>query len=1512
MKILICDDKKINYFSVPDNAEDYFMINYNYNHTLENITLEEQDNKWFITTNSNIQIYDKGNITEKATIEMYKNYRLHFNDINLDINLYTFPNTEIYYNVSTNDTISVGCAGANITYKATGIEQNQLTITKDKTIYNVKNNIEQATMYINNKKESNHILKIGDTIFINGLKIIWMESFMKINSPNNLVSINGLNILPNNTKETNQYTGLNEFEKNMKLYNDDELFFHTPRLLTNITRERVLIVPPPEKDHSSQTPLLLSIGSTLLFGLTSAVTVIYTIRGLMNNTMSTFDFILQLSMSVLMLLACTLFPLLINRWQKKQQKKAEQRRQTRYKEYLEKKVNLINSIVSKQEEIMHQNNLTLDEIQKRIKIGSASLWSREIIDDDFLTIRLGIGDLNAELEIEAQTEEFSLYDDNLKEEVEKIIKEERLTKNVPITISMVKNKITPFIIDSTFKQNYIDSIMLQILFYYSPLDLKIVVMTNKYNEDKWEYLKYTPHCFSNNKKQRFFATNENEISQVSLYLEQEYDKRLKKGEDETKKSTDGESLYKDYQEYYLIIIDDFKEIKNTPIINRIIKSNLNIGFSIMIIESKINNLPSRVRKFVDIGTNISGIYNRNLSEEGQAKFKPEYINDNSIEEYAKIISNIPLKAPDAETSIPSSVTFLDMYNVGRIDQLNILSRWSENNPIISLNAYVGLKENDKLIGLDLHEKYHGPHGLIAGSTGSGKSEFIITYILSMAINYNPEEVQFVLIDYKGGGLAGAFENKETGIKLPHLVGTITNLDTSEMHRTLVSIKSELKRRQQIFNEARDTLGEGTIDIYKYQRFYREGKVQKPVAHLIVISDEFAELKQQQPEFMAELVSTARIGRSLGVHLILATQKPAGIVDDQIWSNSHFKICLKVQTTEDSMEMLKRPEASEIKETGRFYMQIGNNELFELGQAAWSGAKYIPVNRVTKKIDDSIDFISNDGTVIKKANDKIEIANQAALEEQLPSIVKYLYDLAIKKEIKFNSLWLPNIPADIYLGGLIKKYNFKPTPFEIVAIAGEYDKPEKQYQNLYTINLTNENTVIFGMPGSGKENLLYTIVYSSCINHTPNEVNFYILDYGSETFNMFNKMPHVGDVITPSNNIKVPSLFEHLENEIRKRKELFSEYQGSFETYCKKSGSSVPLIVTIVNGYEGFMENCSNYEDYLIHLLREGSKYGIVFVTSVVSTNSLRSSIQEYYNNKILLRVSDPFDYQYILGAAHGTVPSKLFGRGLTKVLNEVCEFQTANITLKEEINDAVVNTGKELSNAYKMKAPDIKIMPKVVKLENMFRFMKGIDKVPIGYSRDNVELTYYDFTKNKSTIITGNNIIADLTFMGGIIDLIKYINNVKLNIFDLITCINTDGNVSYYNTDFVNGFADVLTNKPAINIILGAGDYLNNLNEQEIAYFRKILENLDKLNQTFIFIDDYNRISKIASDPYFNYVNKQSGIWYGNDIDIQTLFKINKLHTYDVEPNLNDVIYIIENGEYEVIKGIGKEEVSYF
>ena len=201
-------------------------------------------------------------------------------------------------------------------------------------------------------------------------------------------------------------------------------------------------------------------------------------------------------------------------------------------------------------------------------------------------------------------------------------------------------------------------------------------------------------------------------------------------------------------------------------------------------------------------------------------------------------------------------------------------------------------------------------------------------------------------------------------------------------------------------------------------------------HLFIISDEFAELKQQQPEFMDQLISAARIGRSLGIHLILATQKPSGVVNDQIRSNAKFKVCLKVQDKSDSMDMLLRPEAAELKDVGRFYLQVGYNEYFALGQSAWCGAPYEPQDTVEDRMDNSIAVLDDLGQTMLRVTPEVKRQNSG--KKQISAIVQQLFQLAQEENIPPRSLWkkplprhldvteqweVPKVPVQAYLGRL---------------------------------------------------------------------------------------------------------------------------------------------------------------------------------------------------------------------------------------------------------------------------------------------------------------------------------------------------------------------------------------------------------------------------------------------------------------------------------------------------------------
>jgi len=835
----------------------------------------------------------------------------------------------------------------------------------------------------------------------------------------------------------------------------------------------------------------------------------------------------------------------------------------------------------------------------------------------------------------------------------------------------------------------------------------------------------------------------------------------------------------------------------------------------------------------------------------------------------------------------------------------------------SLSVPIGVHINGELFTLDLHEKNDGPHGLIAGSTGSGKSEFIITYILSMALNFDPREVQFVLIDYKGGGLTGAFENRETGISIPHLAGTITNLDTAEMNRSLVSIQSEVRRRQVKFNEAKEKTGESTMDIYKYQRLYREGAIDEPISHLFIISDEFAELKSQQADFMSQLVSISRIGRSLGVHLILATQKPSGVVNDQIWSNSKFKVCLKVQTRADSMELLKRPEAASLKEAGRFYLQVGYDEYFDIGQSAWAGDKYVPQDRIIKKLDDSIVFVDNCGNMIKKSIDttkkKVKDEDKG---DQLTNVVKYLVDVAKNNNYKPKKLWLPPLNNVIYFDELRKRHYISKDKGQFDVLLGEYDAPANQEQGLLWLDMQSYgNLLIYGVPGSGKDNIIFTIIYNLISNNSPEEVNIYIGDFGSETLKILNLIPQVGDVFLIDEFPKIESLYKMINKELSRRKDLYSEYGGNFVDYQKLSGKKDPLIVIALNNFENFVENYPRVGDMFNTLFRDAYKYGIVFIVAVASNTVIRGKVAQSFNNKICLKLAENNEYRDLLGSARGFVPADNYGRGLVKVdENVILEFQTADVCERDKKVPFIRELASSLEKKYKTKAPRIPILPDTVRVDDVLFELKGLDCVPIGIEKNSLEVYVYDFLAQKINLIAAKGIKNHIYFVYALINQMLQIKGVKIHVIDALSIYRGDykGVDLYDNSKMLDAFNIIYKNvqndskleETHVYYILGISEFKKKVSEKYSKNFEMLFSQVAKCkNNTFLYFDDSDSYKEIqVEDWYRNNINNTYGIWLGEDVEIQVALGIMSISSDATSEQFSCIGYPVYQGRYMVIK----------
>jgi len=1517
--------RKLYNFVLPNEISgNYWITDNDYLGNVRNlINVEEDNGRWKIKSDFETKIMNGNQEIESAYLSDYSLFFLKINTDNEYVILYCSPTMDastVYLKLQQEGELLIGNDQRSAIYYAHPLVSRQharLIYSNGKWV--VQDLQSKYGTYVNNIAIKAKELEYGDIVFIMGLKIIVMKNCVVINKIGDSVRFdnNMFEMMPTTIQKQVEFD--NPDEEQIEFYKEEDYFFRSPRFKTMIEDANIQIDPPPGQQQEDTTPAIYTIGPMLSMAMMSVMMGYNSLAGVLDGSVDIGAAAPSLVMSTAMIMTMLLWPILNKRYQKKQHAKREAERQKKYLEYVESKREKIQAEMKVQRQILIDNYLPLSSMKDIIYNRKRNLWEREIDQIDFLDLRLGVGSTELKGQISVPEEHFSLTDDNLLKEVYKLGAESRSLENVPVALSFVQNNITAIIGTAGNKDQVIEGLLLQMLTFHSYEDLKIVLLTNEQNASMWEYLKVAPHCWNNDRTIRYFATNLDEAKEISLALEKEFQAR--KYRDVNGNMEVSSVDYHKYKPYYMIITDDYKSVRDIEILKDVCSMEINYGFSLIVVSPRLINLPNECKTFVSIGEKKSGVFENELVSNKQKEFQADFDPTLNIYECCKLLANIPIDIARENRALPQGVSFLEMYNVGMVEQLNIMNRWRSNDPTKTLQVPVGLDKSRELFKLDLHEKAHGPHGLIAGMTGSGKSEFIISYVLSMALNYHPYEVSFVLIDYKGGGLAGVFENRETGMKLPHLAGTITNLDTVEMNRSLASIQSELRRRQRMFNQARDKLDESTIDIYKYQSLYRKGLVEEPISHLFIISDEFAELKAQQPEFMDQLISTARIGRSLGVHLILATQKPNGVVNDQIWSNSKFRVCLRVQDKSDSMDMIKVPDAASLKNPGRFYLQVGYNELFAMGQAAWAGAQYYPTEKRKKKVDQSISIVDDVGNIIKSLDTKSEEVVVQSKGEEITNIVKYIVEEARHAKVSIPQLWLDRIPDEIYVDKLKEKYHYTTKHNVINPIIGEYDDPDNQKQNVLTLPLSVDgNTIVYGSGGSGKELMLTSIVYSTITKHTPKEVNFYILDFGAETLTMFRNAPQVGEVILSGETEKITNLFKLIMQTIEERKKLFTDYNGSYDFYINHGGKQIPMLVIIINNVEAFTESYEEYEDILAQVTRDCLKYGVVFIFSTNGPNTVRYRLRQNFKQNVVLQFNDPSDYGSVIPGVRKKEPSKAYGRGLI-LLDAIYEFQTALPYLEEKMIDYIKVVCNKLDNIFEYHAKRIPVLPEVVNKEHVKDYLGNLTHIPIGVDKETLEIATINLKEQLIYNITGEDITAEPDFLNTLISITADIPDTNCIVMDSIAVLNepTKDNIVYSQEtcyESVDALEEKLANAKnksdksmTVCFIIGVNNLLSKLSSIEKGKLTSTIEeskNVDNLK--YVIVDTIDALKSIGYEVWYkNSANMSSAVWIGNGISNQFTIKVTtnaRLLRAELEPSFG---YNIKKGRASVTKFISEE-----
>ncbi|ASN06084.1 type VII secretion protein EssC [Virgibacillus necropolis] len=1111
------------------------------------------------------------------------------------------------------------------------------------------------------------------------------------------------------------------------------VYRRTPRMVYDLPDDKISFSFPSEEGEDNRRGLMLIIMPPLVMLLVMGMVTLVQPRGIF--------ILISVSMFATTLVTSTIqfFK------EKKLQREKKKKRIRLYTRYLENKRDELQKLAVKQRDILYYHFPSFEKMKYLTAEVSNRIWERTMMSRDFLHYRIGRATVPSSYNVSVQSGDMSNQEiDDLLEKSQELVAHYKYVKNVPLTIDLSTGP-TGLVGKDSIVKSEIQQIVGQLSFSQSYHDVRFVAIFDEEEYEYWEWMKWLPHFQLPHAYAKGFIYNEQTRDQLlsSIY------EILKE------RDLDNEKDKKMFVPHLIFIVTNRQLISEHVILEYLEGNHTDIGISTIFAADTKESLSENIHTLVRYINEQEGDI---LIQQQKAIHTPFWLDEHTQadnEKFSRMLRSMNHQL-GMSNSIPDKVSFMGLMQVDKAEELQISEKWLKNQSSKTLAVPIGLKGKDDQVFLNLHEKAHGPHGLLAGTTGSGKSEFLQTYILSLAVHFHPHEVAFLLIDYKGGGMAQPFKF------IPHLLGTITNIEGNKnfSKRALASIKSELKRRQRLF----DTYEVSHIS--DYTALYKSNEAKEPLPHLFLISDEFAELKNEEPEFIRELVSAARIGRSLGVHLILATQKPGGIIDDQIWSNARFKVALKVQDDSDSKEILKNPDAAKLSVTGRGYLQVGNNEVYELFQSAWSGAPYAKDAFGT---EDDVALVTDLG-LVPLSDVSAEEGSKKNKITEIEMITKEIAQVQENMDIhKLPSPWLPPLPERLSYSSEV------PSDTEGYYI-GMIDEPEMQRQTNYSYQPMDDGNIgIFGSSGYGKSTTVLTLLLNFARKNSPDSFQYYIFDFGNGALLPLQQLPHTGDYFRSDDQRKIEKFLVFINDDMERRKQLFRDQEVSnIKMYNMVSEQPLPLLFITLDNFDLVKEEMQDLENKFTQIARDGQSLGIYTILTATRTNAVRQALMSNLKTKIVHYLMDAGEKFTVLGRTQYETEAV---QGRAYIQKEESYLAQLFLPTEGENDVEMLENVKQvvqyLKDIYQEaeKPKEIPMLPR--KLDFVaFRKSYEMDKVkkliPIGLDEDSVKPTYMDFQKDKHCLIVGDVQKGKTNILKLILHTMKDSKDNKIAVFDSV------------------------------------------------------------------------------------------------------------------------------------------------
>jgi DNA segregation ATPase FtsK/SpoIIIE, S-DNA-T family len=950
----------------------------------------------------------------------------------------------------------------------------------------------------------------------------------------------------------------------------------------------------------------------------------------------------------------------------------------------------------------------------RIVARTSDVWQVRPAQTDFLQTAIGISNLASVLTVNIPEQ----GDPDLRAEVVAVAEQVKIDSNVPVVLDLIKLGTVGIVGTHHDRALVVNAQILQLVGAHTPQDLQLVLLSPM-TPETWDWCKWLPHCLLDG--ETAIATNE---GQADRYFHALLD--LAEARVEARSGSIGSPILLPHM---VVVIEPPIPIAPRDAA-RLCELAKEASISVVWLADEVEQLPGASRAIVRCrdsnmihprgamlgsatgqinaggtggtthGFTTHGFTNGSAATQSVAasmmvgsvvypetgerieEIKLDSCTEATARRTARALS--PWRntnSADNRGGIPTKVDLFDLLDPQPSDARAIASTWNASG--FGVNAVLGRGFRGS-ISIDM--RADGPHALVAGTTGAGKSELLQAWVGALAAQHPPTRVTFVLIDYKGGA---AFKDC---VQLPHTVGFVTDLDPQAGHRAMVSLNAEITHREHVLARF------GAKDLMELEARYPHEA--PPV--LVIIVDEFAALKSELPDFVSGLIDIAQRGRSLGIHLILATQKPGGVVDLKIQANTNLRIALRMANSNESQDVLGRPLAASIsrRTPGRSYVRIGENQLFEM-QAAYVGGWAKTADLVAVRSEPRLFALgvtagsTATGGTPRNARTELQVLVAACCEANTA------LGLAPARKP-----WMDPLPAALSTQSLLEFADLDATrtvqPGLAVAI-GLADEPSTQRQYPFMLDLAAEgNVAIYGGPGVGKTTVLRTLALQLAERFGPERLHLYGLDFASRGLMPLEKLPHCGGIVTGDQLDRVRRVIDMASSELLARQEQLAEVgAGTLAELEKATGVIVPSFVLLIDGFGSFWQTVepldrSEHVNKLLRIAADGRGVGIHLVYTADRRSAVVPALSSVTGGRFVMHIPSPEEYAS-LGFPHLSRTGAALAPGRL-VIRDGLEVQTA---LVSETGDdgvaqsqAITKRAEELVRRYPEAAvPPVRDLP---------------------------------------------------------------------------------------------------------------------------------------------------------------------------------------------------------------------------